>query len=102
VLTNKYLDGFPEDSRAVKDGRYLKTEQITDERLKKVRALNEIARRRGQTMAQMAIAWLLIDPRVTSVLVGASKVSQIDDNVAALKNLEFSTEEKSEIRRILG
>jgi L-glyceraldehyde 3-phosphate reductase len=102
VLTNKYLEGFPEDSRAVKDGRYLKTEQITDERLKKVRALNEIARRRGQTMAQMAIAWLLIDPRVTSVLVGASKVSQIDDNVAALKNLEFSAEEKSEIRRILG
>jgi L-glyceraldehyde 3-phosphate reductase len=101
VLTNKYLDGFPEDSRAVRDGRYLKSEQITDERLKKVKALNLIARERGQTMAQMAISWLLIDPRVTSVLIGASKVSQIDDNVAALKNLDFSEEEKQEIRRIL-
>lgn len=101
VLTNKYLDGFPEDSRAVKDGRYLKTEQITDDRLKKVRALQAIAQTRGQSLAQMAIAWLLIDPRVTSVLIGASKVSQIDDNVAALKNLDFSTEEKAAIRRIL-
>lgn len=102
VLTNRYLDGFPEDSRAVKDARYLKSEQITDDRLQKVRALNKIAVSRGQTMAQMAIAWLLIDPRITSVLVGASKVSQMEDNIAALKNLEFSVEEKEEIRRILA
>lgn len=102
VLTNRYLDGMPTDSRAVRDARYLKTEQITDDRLEKVRALNQIAIRRGQTLAQMAIAWLLIDPRVTSVLIGASKVSQIDDNVAALKNLEFSSEEKEEIRRIIA
>lgn len=102
VLTNKYLDGFPEDSRAVKDGRYLKTAQITEERLNKVRALNVIAQRRGQSVAQLAVSWLLIDPRITSVLIGASKVSQIDDNVGALKNLDFSEEEKAEIRRILG
>jgi L-glyceraldehyde 3-phosphate reductase len=102
VLTNKYLDGFPEDSRAVKDGRYLKTNQITDERLEKVRALNVIAKNRNQNMAQMAIAWLLIDPRVTSVLVGASKASQIDDNVAALKNLTFTESEQKEIRKNLA
>lgn len=102
VLTNKYLDGFPEDSRAVRDGRYLKTEQITEARLKKVSALNTIAQRRGQSVAQLAVSWLLIDPRITSVLIGASKVSQIDDNVGALKNLDFSDEEKAEIRRILG
>ena len=102
VLTDRYLQGFPEDSRAVRDGRYLTKEKITDDRLQKVRALNTIAKQRGQSLAQMAIAWLLIDPRVTSVLIGASKVSQIDDNVAALKNLDFSAEEKTEIRRILG
>lgn len=102
VLTNKYLDGFPEDSRAVKDGRYLKTAQITEERLNKVRALNVIAQRRGQSVAQLAVSWLLIDPRITSVLIGASKVSQIYDNVGALKNLDFSEEEKAEIRRILS
>lgn len=102
VLTNRYLDGFPEDSRAVKDARYLKQEQVSDENLNKVRALNHIAKQRGQTMAQMAIAWLLINPGVTSVLIGASKPEQIDDNVAALQNLEFSEEEKAAIRNILG
>jgi L-glyceraldehyde 3-phosphate reductase len=102
VLTDKYLQGFPEDSRAVRDGRYLTKEKITDERLDKVRALNKIAQQRGQSLAQMAIAWLLMDPRVTSVLIGASKVSQVDDNVAALKNLEFTVEEKAEIRKILA
>ena len=102
VLTNRYLDGFPEDSRAVKDGRYLKKTQITDERLEKVRALHQVAINRNQSLAQMAIAWLLIDPRVTSVLIGASKPAQIDDNVTALNNLHFSDEEKKEIRRILG
>lgn len=102
ILTDRYLEGFPEDSRLIKDGRYLKRSQISDERLEKVRALNLIAKNRGQSMAQMAVAWLLIDPRVTSILIGASKPQQIDDNVAALDNLSFSPEELKEIRRILG
>ncbi len=101
VLTDRYLKGFPEDSRAVKDGRYLKTTQITDDRLSKVRVLNQIAIKRGQSLAQMAIAWLLIDPRVTTILVGASRPEQIDDNVASLNNLIFSDEEKKEIRDVL-
>src|SRR6185436_11195566 len=98
---NRYLDGFPEDSRAVRDARYFKTTQISDERLEIVRALNRIAENRNQTLAQMAVAWLLIDPRVTSVLIGASKVEQIDDNVAALNHLSFSEEEMRIIRNIL-
>lgn len=101
VLTNKYLKGFPEDSRAVKDARYLKTNQITDNIIKKVRKLNAIAEDRGQSLAQMAIAWLLKDERVTSVLVGVSKVKQIEDNVAALDNLEFSEKELKKIRKII-
>lgn len=101
VLTDRYLEGFPEDSRAVKDGRYLKKTQITEVRLQKVRALNQIAIGRGQSLAQMAIAWLLIDPRVTSVLIGVSKPGQIDDNVAALNHLDFSQEEISDIRKVL-
>jgi len=102
LLTNRYLDGFPEDSRAVRDARYFKTTQITEEKLQKVRALNTIAQQRGQTMAEMAVAWLLIDPRVTSVLIGASKPEQIDDNVGALKNLVFSESELKQIRTIIG
>jgi len=102
VLTDRYLKGFPEDSRAVKDGRYLRQDQITENRLQKVRSLNQIALRRGQTLAQMAISWLLIDSRVTSILIGASKPSQIDDNVAALGNLSFSQEEIKEINGVLG
>lgn len=101
LLTNRYIDGFPEDSRAVRDARYFKTGQITDEKLEKVKALNQIAQRRGQTMAQMAVAWLLIDPRVTSVLIGASKPEQIDDNVGALQNLIFTSEELNAIREII-
>jgi L-glyceraldehyde 3-phosphate reductase len=102
LLTDRYLEGFPGDSRAIKDGRYLKEKQITEERLQKVKALQSIALERGQSLAQMAIAWLLKDPRVTSILVGASKLSQIADNVAALKNLNFEEEELSKIRKILG
>lgn len=101
VLTGKYLKGFPEDSRAVKDGRYLKTESITPELLSKVKALNEIAKIRGQNLAQMAIAWLLKDPRITTVLVGVSKAEQLVDNVNSLKVLEFSTEELQKIEKIL-
>lgn len=102
ILTNKYLKGFPEDSRAVKDGRYLKTNEISDEVLNKVRSLNEIAEARGQTMAQLAIAWLLKDERITTVLVGASRVSQVVDNVKTLDNLEFSSDELEKIENILG
>ena len=101
VLTGRYLKGFPEDSRAVKDGRYLKTEQISGELMEKVRNLNAIAGHRGQTLAQMAIAWLLIHPGVTSVLIGASKISQVNENLSALKRLDFSEDEKTQIRRIL-
>ncbi|MEM7373443.1 MAG: L-glyceraldehyde 3-phosphate reductase [Bacteroidota bacterium] len=102
VLTNKYLKGFPEDSRAVKDGRYLNTGQIDEATLTKVRALNDIAESRGQSLAQMAIAWLLKDERVTTVLVGASRTDQIVDNVNTIQNLAFSEEELSKIETILA
>ncbi len=98
LLSDRYLHGIPGDSRAARDF-FLKKNDIAEATLAKVRALNEIAGRRGQTLAQMAIAWVLRDPRVTSALVGASRVSQVNDNVAALKNLEFSAEE---LRRIDG
>jgi L-glyceraldehyde 3-phosphate reductase len=101
LLTDRYLDGYPEDSRAVRDARYFNTTLITPEKLDKVRALNAIAKQRDQSLAQMAIAWLLIDERITSVLIGASKPSQIDDNVAALKNIAFSGEEQKAIRSII-
>jgi L-glyceraldehyde 3-phosphate reductase len=96
LLTNKYLDGIPEDSR-VRRGNYLSEELISDENLKRVRALNEMANRRGQSLAQLAIAWVLRDPRVTSALLGASSVQQLEDNVAALTNLEFDPGELDEI-----
>ncbi|MFI2741692.1 L-glyceraldehyde 3-phosphate reductase [Zhouia sp. PK063] len=101
ILTNKYLGEIPEDSRAKKDGRYLKTNQLTDEVLNKVKKLNTIAQNRNQSLAQMAIAWLLKDERVSSVLVGVSKAEQLKDNVAALDNLSFTTEELNDIEQIL-
>lgn len=101
VLTDKYLKGFPEDSRAVKDGRYLQADKLTPELLDKVEKLNNLAKKRGQSLAQMAIAWLLKDPRVTSVLVGVSRPSQLDDNVKCLDNLEFSQAERDKIMSIL-
>ena len=102
MLTDKYLKGIPEDSRATKDGRYLKPEQIGGEKLEQIRQLNEVAISRGQTLAQMAIAWLLKDSRITSVLVGVSKPEQLDDNVNAVKNTQFSEAEVSKIKGILG
>lgn len=102
ILTSKYLDGFPDDSRAVRDGRYLQMDRITPELLAKVKRLNEMAGKRGQSLAQMAIAWLLKDPRITTVLVGASRVGQLEDNVNALANLSFSKEELDGIELILG
>ncbi|MGI8779277.1 MAG: L-glyceraldehyde 3-phosphate reductase [Solirubrobacteraceae bacterium] len=96
MLTHKYLGGVPEDSRAAQD-RFLKRDSLTEENLARVRALDEIAQRRGQALAQMAIAWTLRDPRVTSALIGASSVAQLEQNVAALDDLAFSTEELAEI-----
>ncbi len=98
MLTDKYLGGVPEDSRAAQD-HFLKQDFLTEENLARVRALNEIAQRRGQALAQMAIAWTLRDPRVTSALIGASSVAQLEQNVGALDNLEFSDEELAEIDR---
>lgn len=101
LLTNKYLKGIPEGSRATK-GVFLKQEQITEEVLKKVRALNDIATTRNQSLAQMALAWLLKDERVTSVLIGASSSAQLLDSVACLNNLQFSADELKQIETILG
>jgi L-glyceraldehyde 3-phosphate reductase len=102
LLTDKYLGGIPEGSRASKPHGFLKPEQITEEKLGKVRQLNEIAQARGQTLAQMAVAWILRQPAMTSVLVGTSKVSQIEDNVAALGNLAFSEDGLKAIEKILA
>ncbi|RLD75888.1 MAG: L-glyceraldehyde 3-phosphate reductase, partial [Bacteroidetes bacterium] len=102
ILTDKYLKGFPEGSRAVKDGRYLNPDQISKEVLLKVEKLNDIAKSRDQNMAQMAIAWLLKDKRITSVLVGASSSKQLLDSVKALDNLGFSKDELKQIDQILN
>jgi L-glyceraldehyde 3-phosphate reductase len=101
VLTNKYLDGIPEGSRADKPYSELSPESVTEARLAKVRQLNELARERGQTMAQMAIAWVLRHPGMTSALIGASRPAQIEDAVAAQQNLVFTDEELTAIDGIL-
>ena len=101
LLSDRYLSGIPEDSRAARDF-FLKKTSIDDKTMAKIRGLNEIARRRGQTLAEMAVAWVLRDPRVTSALVGTGKVSQVDDNVAALKNLKFAAEELQTIDSVLA
>jgi L-glyceraldehyde 3-phosphate reductase len=100
ILTDRYLEGIPEGSRA-SVGHFLRPEMLTDDVLATVRALNEIAVRRGQSLAQMALAWTLRDPRVTSTLVGASSVEQLEDNVAAVEKLDFGDEELAEIERAL-
>lgn len=97
LLTNRYLNGVPADSRIAHDGRFLKESALTPERLQQIRDLNDIAAERGQTLAEMALAWLLHDGYVTSVLVGASRPQQLLDNIGALKNTTFSDEE---LRRI--
>jgi len=96
MLTDKYLDGIPEGSRASRHGS-LSPDLINEQSLAKIRALNEIAARRGQTLAQLALAWTLRDPRVTSTLIGASSVAQLEANVAALDKLDFSDDELAEI-----
>ena len=103
LLSDRYLDGIPEDSRAGKTYyTFLKRSDITENRLSRVRALNDIAKQRGQQLAQMALAWVLRDASITSVIVGASKVDQIDHNVNAVRNLGFSGEELSQINEILA
>jgi len=101
LLTDRYLGGIPADSR-VSRGGFLKPADVTDEKIAKVRKLNEIAAARGQTMAQLALAWVLRLPQVTSALIGASKVAQVEDAVGALKNLSFSPDELASIEAILA
>jgi L-glyceraldehyde 3-phosphate reductase len=98
LLTDRYLNGVPEGSRASRPGS-LRPEMLNEETLTKVTALNEIATRRGQTLAQMAIAWTLRDQRVTSALIGASGIEQLESNVAALQRLDFTTDELADIDR---
>jgi len=102
VLTNRYLKGIPKDSRAGKPDTFLERADITKEKLAKVRLLNEIAQKRGQSMAQLALAWVLRQPVVTSALIGASRVSQVEESVATLNRLDFTEEELSAIEKILA
>jgi L-glyceraldehyde 3-phosphate reductase len=101
LLTNKYLKGIPEDSRAHKSTGFLQENQVTPEAVAKAQQLNEVAQQRGQTLAQMAIAWLLKDPRITSVLIGVSKRQQLQDCLKALDNKAFAEEELNKIEEIL-
>ena len=93
MLTDRYLNGIPEDSRIKNDGRFLKESALTEDKLKSIRGLAAVAEARGQTLAEMALAWILRDGAVTSVLIGASKPSQITDNIKAIENTHFSAEE---------
>lgn len=99
LLTNRYLNGVPADSRIAHDGRFLQQSALTPERLQQIRDLNNLAAERGQTLAEMSLAWLLHDGMVASVLVGASRPQQLIDNIGALRNTSFSDEE---LRRIDG
>jgi L-glyceraldehyde 3-phosphate reductase len=98
ILTDRYLNGIPEGSRAQRGGSF-KEGMLSEDNLARVRALNEIAGRRGQSLAQLALAWVLRDPRVTSALIGVSSVEQLEDNVAALDHLDFDQDELGEIDR---
>ena len=100
MLTDRYLNGIPANSRIMTDGRFLKQSAVTPERLEQIRKLNEIAKERGQTLAEMALAWVLKDGVVTSVLIGASKPSQILDNIKAINNTAFSAEELEKINKV--
>ena len=102
ILTGRYLKGIPADSRAAKEGTFLQREAITPELVAKLQKLDAIAQKRGQTLSQMAVAWVLRDGKVTSVLVGASRPEQVKENVKALENLSFAAEELAEIDAVLG
>ena len=97
TLTDRYLNGIPADSRIATDGRFLKASQLTEEKLESIRMLNEFAKERGESLAQMALKWVLKDPVVTSVLIGASKPSQILDNLKVLESADFTEEELKRI-----
>jgi L-glyceraldehyde 3-phosphate reductase len=101
LLTDKYLKGIPEGSRASKPSGFLQIGDVTEQRISKAKKLNELALGRNQSLAQMAVAWLLKDPRITSVLVGVSSVEQLDDNLKTLKNLVFTEDELKKIESIL-
>ena len=100
-MTDRYLNGIPAGSRASKATGFLKAKDITEEKISKVRKLNEIALKRNQSLAQMALAWLLKDKRVTSVLIGASSAEQVLNNLDTLKNITFGNDELTEIEKIL-
>lgn len=102
LLTEKYIEGIPEDSRAAKPHGYLKRDAVSEEVIEKIRKLSELANDRMQSLAQMSLAWVLRNPTVTSALIGASKVEQIEQNVAALDNLEFTSDELDKIDSILA
>lgn len=102
LLTNKYLDGIPHDSRAAKENTFLDRKDVTPEVISKVTQLDRLAKERGQSLAQMALAWVLREKVVTSALIGASKVSQIEENIAALEKLQFSADELASINQILA
>jgi L-glyceraldehyde 3-phosphate reductase len=102
LLTDKYLKGIPENSRASNPNGHLKLEEVSDVKVQKIVALNEIAKERKQSLAQMALAWLLKDNRITSVLIGASSVGQLNNNIDSLQNLDFTATELSEIESVLG
>ncbi len=102
MLTDRYLKGIPPDSRAARPKSFLRPENILEDKLARVRRLNELARRRGQSMAQLALAWVLRHPGMTSALIGASRVSQVEDAVGTLNNLKFSPDELEEIETILA
>ena len=101
LLTNKYLKGIPKDSRAANPNGHLQSSEVTDEKIQKINALNDIAKERNQTLAQMAIAWLMKDNRITSVLIGASSVNQLNDSLGSLEKLDFTKAELEQIETIL-
>jgi len=101
LLTNKYLGGIPEGSRASKAHGFLKPADITEEKISRIKKLDDLAKKRNQSLAQMALSWLLKDPRITSVLIGASSIPQLEDNLKALNNINFSGEELKKIEEIL-
>ena len=102
LLTDRYVNGIPEDSRIRTDGRFLKEDALNTDTIRKIRGLNELAKERGQSLAQMALAWILRDGDITSVLIGASKPAQIIDNVGMLSKQKFSDEELHKIEQICG
>lgn len=102
LLTDKYLHGIPSDSRIARDSRFLHESDLTESRLEQIRSLNELAEKRGQTLAQMALSWILKDDEVCSVLIGASRTQQIIENIAAIQNVNFTQEELRSIEEIRG